>query len=74
MVYKVLVLLWIQYFQHGRCWVSLKVTGHLVNFIQKDYWVFRLGLFHGIYNSTWYGPYIGPSMTPDFSLIPDTTK
>ena len=53
-------------------WIATKVHGHLVHFIQHEHWVLGPSLLHHLDNLAWKRADIGPAMTTNFGLVPNS--
>ena len=74
MVYKMTVLLRVQYFQQCCRSVPSVLFSYFVYLIQQDQWVFHSCFADSIYESSRHSPYISSSVSTDLCFIPDTAK
>ena len=74
MVVEGRILLRVQDLQQRRGRVTPPVGAKLVDFIQQEQRIGRLGLLHALNHLAGHGTDIGPPVATDFRFVPDTAK
>mmetsp|Transcript_29204 Transcript_29204/g.56461 ORF Transcript_29204/g.56461 Transcript_29204/m.56461 type:complete len:553 (-) Transcript_29204:1689-3347(-) len=68
------VLFRVQHFQHRRRGVAPEILTHLVDLIEQDQRVRRLGFFQRLNDLAGHRPDIGPAVAPNFAFVTHTTQ
>ena len=73
MIQKVLILLWIEELEEGGCWIALVALADLVDFVDQNQGVFRLGLLQALNHFARHCTDVGPTVAFNFSHVRHTT-
>ena len=69
-----LVLFRVQHFQKRRRSIPFIITAHLIDLVQQHQWIFYPGPFEAVNDPSRQSTDIGPAVSPDLRLVPDTSQ
>src|SRR6266540_2231732 len=69
MIRECIVLLWIEYLEQRRTWITAEIHRHLIDFIEQDQWICHSCLLHRLNDLAGHRTDVCAAMSANFCFI-----